>query len=95
MAASVAWFSYRYIIKKQWWYFLICWYVAYKFHNSAIVFLPSLPKKAASISRLSPKLGYLFFLLAHLLSDRIDIGLLLFLVDHLLLAFGNGFEDKA
>ena len=40
MAASVAWFSYRYIIKKQWWYFLICWFVAYKFHNSAIVFLP-------------------------------------------------------
>lgn len=40
MAASVAWFSYRYIIKKQWWFFLICWFVAYKFHNSAIVFLP-------------------------------------------------------
>lgn len=40
MAVSFAWFSYRYILKKKFIPFLICWFIAYKFHNSAIIFLP-------------------------------------------------------
>lgn len=40
MAASFAWLSYRWIIKNKLIPFLICAFIAYKFHNSAIVFLP-------------------------------------------------------
>ena len=38
MAASCAWLSYQYVIKKKIILFLTLWFVAYKFHNSAIIF---------------------------------------------------------
>lgn len=38
MAASCAWLSYQYVIKKKFVPFLILWFIAYKFHNSAIIF---------------------------------------------------------
>lgn len=40
LATCFAWFSFRYIIDKKLWKFLICWFIAYEFHNSAIIFLP-------------------------------------------------------
>ena len=38
MAASCAWLSYKYVIQKKFIPFLILWFVAYKFHNSAVIF---------------------------------------------------------
>lgn len=40
MAASCIWLAYRYVIDKKMWKFLLVWYIAYKFHNSAVIFLP-------------------------------------------------------
>lgn len=40
MAAAVAWFSMRYVIRRKPVPFFICAFIAYKFHNSAIVFMP-------------------------------------------------------
>ena len=39
LAATIAWLGYRYVIDKKMWKFLLVWYIAYRIHNSAIVFL--------------------------------------------------------
>lgn len=39
-ATCFAWFAFRYVMKRKMIPFLICWFVAYKFHNSAIIFFP-------------------------------------------------------
>lgn len=39
-ATCFAWFSFRYVLKRKLLPYLICWFIAYKFHNSAIIFLP-------------------------------------------------------
>lgn len=40
MGATIAWLGIRYIIDRSLWRFLLVWFVAFKFHNSALVFLP-------------------------------------------------------
>ena len=40
MGATIAWLAFEYIIKRDWKRFLLVWFIAYSFHNSAIVFLP-------------------------------------------------------
>jgi len=40
MGATIAWLGIKYIIDRSLWKFLIVWFIAYKFHNSALVFLP-------------------------------------------------------
>lgn len=40
MGATIVWLSFEYIIKRDWKRFLLVWFIAYSFHNSAIVFLP-------------------------------------------------------
>lgn len=40
MATSCAWLAYKYVIDRKLWKFLIISFVAYKFHNSAIIFFP-------------------------------------------------------
>ena len=40
MGATIAWLGIRYIIKRSLWRFLIVWFIAFKFHNSALVLLP-------------------------------------------------------
>ena len=39
-ATCFAWYAYRYVIRRKLLPFLVCCFVAYKFHNSAIIFLP-------------------------------------------------------
>lgn len=38
MAASVAWYGYRYILEKKLWKFLILAYIVFRLHNSGIVY---------------------------------------------------------
>lgn len=40
MGATIAWLSIRYIVDRKLWKFLLIWFIAYKFHNSALIFLP-------------------------------------------------------
>lgn len=40
LAATIIWFSIRYIIDRDLKRFLLVWFIAYSFHNSAILFLP-------------------------------------------------------
>lgn len=40
MATCFTWYAFRYVIKKQFIPFAICAFIAYKFHNSAIIFFP-------------------------------------------------------
>lgn len=40
MATSIAWFSMRYVVKRKPIPFFICAFIAYKFHNSAILLFP-------------------------------------------------------
>lgn len=40
LGATVAWLSIRYILKRQLLKFLIVWFIAYKIHKSALLFLP-------------------------------------------------------
>ncbi|WP_082721671.1 EpsG family protein [Prevotella sp. DNF00663] len=40
LAVAFSWFSYRYVIEKRFFPFFICAFLAYKFHNSAIIFFP-------------------------------------------------------
>ena len=37
---TIAWLSIRYIIDRNWKLFLFVWFIAFSFHNSAIIFLP-------------------------------------------------------
>ncbi len=64
MATCIAWFSFRYVIRRQLIPFLICTYIAYKFHNSAIVFLPLyfLPRKKWSKKEIIMCMGVLFII---------------------------------
>ena len=39
LAVSLTWFAYRYAVKRQIIPFLICTFIAYTFHNSAIIFM--------------------------------------------------------
>ena len=39
-ATCFAWYAFRYVIKRRVVPFLICWFIAYQFHNSAIIFFP-------------------------------------------------------
>lgn len=41
MAVTIAWLSIQYIVNRDWKRFLLVWFIAFSFHNSAIVFLPS------------------------------------------------------
>ena len=41
LAASILWFSVRYIINRDLKRFLLVWFIAYSMHNSAIIFLPT------------------------------------------------------
>jgi putative capsular polysaccharide biosynthesis protein len=38
LAVSCAWLSYKYVMKREFVPFFILWFIAYKFHNSAIIF---------------------------------------------------------
>ncbi len=40
IGCTIAWLSIQYIIKRDWKRFLLVMFIAYSFHNSAIVFLP-------------------------------------------------------
>ncbi len=40
MGATIAWLSIRYVVQRKLWKFLLVWYIATKFHNSAYIFLP-------------------------------------------------------
>lgn len=40
MGATIAWLSVKYIIERKAWKFFLVWFIAYKFHNSALIFLP-------------------------------------------------------
>lgn len=40
LGATVAWLGIRYIFRRQLWKFLIVWFIAYKIHKSALLFLP-------------------------------------------------------
>lgn len=40
MGATIAWLSIRYILDRKFWKFLLVWFIAFKFHNSALVFFP-------------------------------------------------------
>ncbi len=40
IGATIAWLSIQYIIKRDWKRFLLVMFIAYSFHNSAIIFLP-------------------------------------------------------
>ena len=40
MAATIAWLSIKYVVDRKFWKFLIVWYIAYRFHNSALILLP-------------------------------------------------------
>ena len=40
LGATVVWLGIRYILKRQLWKFLIVWFIAYKLHKSALLFLP-------------------------------------------------------
>lgn len=39
-ATCFAWFAFRYVLKRKIIPYLICWFIAYEFHNSAIIFFP-------------------------------------------------------
>lgn len=62
LGATVAWLGIRYILKRQLWKFLIVWFIAYKIHKSALLFLPLY---FIPIKKYSPKtiLGVMFVLL--------------------------------
>lgn len=40
LGASIAWLAYRYIIERDIKRFLLVWFIAYSFHNSALIVLP-------------------------------------------------------
>ena len=40
MGATIAWLSIKYIVDKKLWKFLLVMFIAYKFHNSALILLP-------------------------------------------------------
>lgn len=40
LGATIAWLGIKYIIDRSLWRFLLVWFIAYKFHNSALIFLP-------------------------------------------------------
>jgi hypothetical protein len=40
LGATIAWLSIRYIVKRDFWRFVLVWFIAYMFHNSALIFLP-------------------------------------------------------
>lgn len=40
MGATIAWLSVRYIIQRDWKRFLLVWFIAWSFHNSALILLP-------------------------------------------------------
>lgn len=40
LGATIVWLGIRYILKRQLWKFLIVWFIAYKIHKSALLFLP-------------------------------------------------------
>lgn len=40
IGATIAWLSIQYIIKRDWKRFLLVMFIAYSFHNSALIFLP-------------------------------------------------------
>ena len=52
LACAIIWLSVKYIIERDLKRFLIIWFIAYSFHNSAIIFLPLyfLPQKKISPS---------------------------------------------
>ena len=40
IGCTVIWLSFKYIINRDWKRFLLVWFIAYSFHNSALIFLP-------------------------------------------------------
>ncbi len=40
MGATIAWLAVRYIIRRDWKRFFIVWFIAWSFHNSALILLP-------------------------------------------------------
>lgn len=40
LGATIAWLSIRYIVKRDFWRFVLVWFIAFMFHNSALIFLP-------------------------------------------------------
>lgn len=63
LGATVVWLGIRYILKRQLWKFLLVWFVASKFHKSALVFLPLyfVPIRKFSVKEILAVMG--FFLL--------------------------------
>lgn len=40
LGATIAWLAIRYICRRQFRYFLLVWFIAFSFHNSALILLP-------------------------------------------------------
>lgn len=40
LGATICWLGIHYIVERKRWRFLLIWFVGYKFHNSALIFLP-------------------------------------------------------
>ena len=40
IGCTIVWLSIKYIIERDWKRFLLIWFIAFSFHNSAIIFLP-------------------------------------------------------
>jgi len=40
LGATICWLGIQYIIDRKMWRFLLVWFIGYKFHNSALIFLP-------------------------------------------------------
>lgn len=40
LGATIAWLSIRYIVKRDFWRFVLVWFIAFMFHNSSLIFLP-------------------------------------------------------
>jgi len=40
IGCTIVWLSIKYIIERDWKRFLLVWFIAFSFHNSAIIFLP-------------------------------------------------------
>ena len=82
MAVSCAWLSYKFVIKRKVLPFLLLWFIAYKFHNSAVIFsvFYFLPRKKISKSTVVFILIFAFILGAsglpmsiyHLYDDALD-----------------------
>lgn len=64
MAACTAMIAYRYVLQRKKWKFLLCAFIAYRFHNSAIIFMPFyfLPVKKWPAKKVRNTMIFLFLI---------------------------------